>query len=120
MRRAPSGGALIEQHGAMSSQVEIATRSRGAATARAAVEVHDWRAVGVADLLDVQDMAVPDIEALDGEGLRRGLDHHPHSAVPRPADARESRSGRHLVHFAIWAAIGPDSVPLAAQIGGGW
>ena len=93
---------LVEQHGAMALQVEVAAGARGAAGARTAVQVDDGRALRVADLLDVEDMPVADVEVADGERFWRWFVHPAQSG-------RRARLGRGFTRRSC--RLRPTSVP---------
>ncbi len=83
VRCAAPGRPLVEQHGVMPLCVEVAASPGSATTARAAVQVDDRGALRVADLLDVEDVAVADVELAGGERFWRWLGHPAQSGAGR-------------------------------------
>ena len=61
-RLAAAGAALVEQHGVKALRIEQAAMVGLAAGAGAAVQIHGRDAAGAADALDVDFVAVADIE----------------------------------------------------------
>ena len=113
VRCAAPGRPLIEQHGAMPLCVEAAASPGSATTAGAAVEVDDRGALRVTDLLDVEDVAVADVELAGGERFGR-WGGHPAQVGAVAASGNQFASGASRLAVALPGTH--RSVP-AAQIG---
>ena len=64
-----AGAPLVEQDSAMTCGVEVAPGSDGATGPRPTMEINDWETVGLADLFEIEDVALPDVELTDVERL---------------------------------------------------